>query len=265
MLIDFHTHAFPDPVAGKALKKLSFAGAGLTPCADGTIDALVRSLEAVDAIGVLLPIATNPHKLRGINDWAYSHASNRVIPFGSIHPDAPDAFEELERIASLGMRGIKFHPEYQGFSVDEPRMLPIYKKIGSLGLICVFHTGWDVAYMPPARCSPEALASVLDAFDGAPVVAAHFGGLMMWDSVLKSLAGREVYLDTAYSHGLLVKPLAEKIVEKHGADKILFGSDSPWSDIGKERDTIATLSLSPSEREAIFSGNAARLLNLDNR
>lgn len=262
MLIDFHTHAFPDAIAQRALSQLAQAGGALRPRTDGTAAGLTRALEGADARGVLLPVATNPLKLKSINDWAKDQASKVLIPFGAAHPLAPDALEQLAYVKELGFKGVKLHPEYQGFAVDDPRAVRLYREIGRLGLITVFHAGLDVAYMPPGRCEPQALAGVLKYFDGAPVVAAHMGGFLRWEEAYRHLCGREVYLDTAYSHGCLLKPLAEKMIEKHGAEKILFGSDLPWSAIEDERDLVLSLNIGPEEKDLILYGNAQRLLGL---
>jgi len=107
------------------------------------------------------------------------------------------------------------------------------------------------------------LKKALGAFDGAPVVAAHFGGYMMWERVERVLCGLPVYLDTSYSHGRMLKPLAQRIVEKHGPVNILFGSDIPWSGIAEEAAFVQSLDLSAGDRDLIMRGNAARLLGLD--
>lgn len=263
MLIDFHTHAFPDAVAGRALAHLSQAGGALRPRTDGTVAGLTQALEQADALGVLLPVATNPLKLKSMNDWAKGHASPRIIPFGAAHPLAPDALEQLHYAKALGFQGVKLHPEYQNFQVDDPRAIRLYKEIGRLGLITVFHAGLDVAYMPPARCEPQALASVLKYFDGAPVVAAHMGGFLRWEEAFRHLCGLPLYLDTAYCHSCMVVPLAMKMIERHGADKILFGSDLPWSSAVDQRDMVLSWPLSQEEKDMILYGNARRLLGIE--
>ena len=150
MRIDFHTHCFPDKIAEKAMGKLSVASGGLIPQTDGTAEGLRREMkkDGVD-ISVVMNIATNAHQQHSVNDFAASLVSDDLIPFGSVHPDAPDALEELERIRSLGLKGVKFHPEYQQFYVDDEKMFPIYKKISDLGLITLFHAGGDIGFPPP--------------------------------------------------------------------------------------------------------------------
>ena len=141
MLIDFHTHAFPEKIAARAMKKLA-DDSGLFPHTDGTADSL-RELMQRDGVdlSVLLPIVTNPASQSHTNDHAIASGGRGIIAFGSVHPDAPDALDELERLKALGVKGLKFHPEYQGFYVDDEKMRPIYRKICELGFITIFHSG----------------------------------------------------------------------------------------------------------------------------
>jgi predicted TIM-barrel fold metal-dependent hydrolase len=262
MLIDFHTHAFPDKIAAGTVEKLAVGAGGLNPSTDGTVRGLTRTLERLDAMGVLLPVATKASQQRSINDWVVRQRSARLIPFGSVFPLAEDALDELDRMAALGLKGVKLHPEYQGYDVDDPRVRPLYRKIGQLKMIVVFHAGQDMAYMPPCRCEPRMLQRAMEDLDGAQVVAAHWGGLLMGDDVLKDLEPAEnLYLDTAYSHGRVLIPVVRALIGRHGPEHILFGSDTPWSPIEDELRLIDALALPGDERDAILFGNARRLLS----
>ena len=264
MIIDFHVHAFPDALAAKALPLLSKCSGGVKPNYDATISGLESYLAKnnVDH-AVVLNIATNPHQEKKVNDFAISLLEKKnIIPFGSVHPDSPNALSELERLAKAGIRGIKLHPDYQHFFVDDEKMFPIYKKIAELGFITVFHAGVDIGYPKPVHCTPERLLCVLDLFDDAPVVAAHFGGWLLWDSVLEDLCGTKVYLDTAFSSGKMPPDYAKELIKAHGADKVLLGSDMPWSDTLDEVRFVQSLELSAEDEEKILSNNAKRLLNI---
>ena len=261
-MIDFHTHAFPEKIAQGALEKLSEEGGALQTYTDGTLNGVLKALDEIEegAKGVVLPIATKPTQQASINRWAAERRTDRLEIFGSVYPGAPDALEQLEQICAYGLKGVKLHPEYQNFFVDEERMVPIYKKAAKLGLITVFHAGYDIGFPPPCHCTPEALRRMLPHFDGAPVVAAHFGGYMAWERVLDALCGLPLYLDTSYSYGRVIKPLAEQIVEKHGTDRVLFGSDLPWSRISDELGLVRSMKLSAGELHNILYENSARLL-----
>lgn len=264
LLIDFHIHAFPDALAEKAIPTLSKCSGGVKPYYDGKISSLKDALQKSGAdMGVVLNIATNPHQQRKVNDFAISLLGEEtLIPFGSVHPDSPDALEELERLKAAGIKGVKLHPDYQHFFVDEQKMFPIYEKIAELGLITVFHAGVDIGYPDPVHCTPERLLRVLDCFGDAPVVAAHFGGYLLWDSVLEELCGTKVYLDTAFSYGKMPPDYAKKIIAAHSTERILLGSDMPWSTAENEARLIHSLDLPEETTENILYNNAKRLLQI---
>lgn len=261
MIIDFHTHCFPDRIAKKAIDALSKTS-GLMPCTDGTVSDLKRLMkdEGV-SISVVQNIATNAHQQKAVNDFAASITCDEIVPFGSVYPDAEDALEELERIHSLGLKGVKFHPEYQNFFVDDEKMKPIYQKISKLGLITLFHAGEDYGYMPPYHATPEKIKNALIWFD-SPVIAAHWGSQGMGEETLRHLCGLDIYFDTAFGYGSTPKPMQHAILEKHGADKILFASDCPWHAPSLDLFQLNSLGLSETERERICCGNAKQLLGL---
>ena len=263
MTIDFHTHAFPDKIAERAIKKLSDSSGGLHPYTDGTANGLASRMKdsGVD-LSVVLSIATNAHQQKSVNDFAAAMSERaEIIAFGSVYPDAPDALDEVDRIADMGLLGIKLHPDYQGFDADDEKMIPLYKKISSRGLITVFHAGVDYGFAPPYGGTPEKMKRALRHFD-SPVVAAHFGGVDCYEGVLSMLAGENVYFDTSMGYGMMPKYYALKIIEKHGVDRMLFGTDSPWHSAEMERALLSSLSLTEEELAKIYSGNARRLLRL---
>ena len=263
MLIDFHTHAFPPKIAGRAMAKLSHDSGGLSPQTDGTLESLKEqmALDGVD-LSVVLSIATNPHQMHKVNDYAFEmNRDDGIIAFGSVHPDAPDALEELERIKAGGLKGVKLHPEYQGFYVDEERMKPVYRKISELGLLTVFHAGEDYGYPPPYHATPERLRRALGWFD-APVVAAHWGGAGFGVEVMEKLCGENLYFDLSFGYAAMPRPVAQGILDRHGPEKLLFGSDMPWHRPEWELRLLNTLDLNPEDREKICWKNAAALLGL---
>lgn len=263
MLIDFHTHAFPDKIAARAVQSLSENGGGLMPHTDGTVVQLQRVLkeEGVD-IGVVHSIATTPKQQQKVNDFAIEvNKLEGLVAFGSVHPDAPDALEELERLKAAGIQGIKLHPQYQGFYADDIRMKPIYRKISQLGFVTLFHAGLDFAYAPPYLCMPDQMLGALKWLDG-PVVAAHWGGCDCPLEVLDKLCGEELWFDVSMSYGLIPRPVAQKILDKHTPDKLLFGSDMPWHRPSWELRLLNTLDMSEEDREKILWKNAAGLLGL---
>ena len=262
MLIDFHTHCFPNAIAPRAIEKLSYVGGGLEPYTDGTLRDLRRSMHehGVD-ISVVLNIATNPRQQQNVNNFAAAIDGGDIVAFGSVYPDAPDALEELDRIHELGLRGVKLHPDYQHFSVDDPKYVPLYRKISSLGLITLFHAGHDIGFPPPYGGTPDKMAKIIDCFD-TPVIAAHWGGAGMSADVLKYLCGSPLYFDTSFGYSQMPKYYAEQILSIHGADKLLFGTDSPWHTPRMELRLLSSLGLQENEMSKITHKNAQALLCL---
>lgn len=263
MIIDFHTHAFPEKIAANAVAKLSFTSGGMKPQTDGTIASLKEEMkkDGVD-ISVVQCIATSPKQQTNVNNFAVEISKDpAIVGFGSVHPDAPDALDELERIKAAGLKGVKFHPEYQSFCVDDERMKPIYKKVSQLGLVSLFHAGQDYGYPPPYRCMPDAMRRALKWFD-SPVIAAHWGAAGFGIEVMDKLCGENIYFDLSFGYCAMSKCIAQAIVDKHGTDRLVFASDMPWHRPKWEMRLIDTLDLSESDRDKIFYKNAQHLLKL---
>lgn len=261
MLIDFHTHAFPERIAPRAMGKLSYDSGGLIPQTEGTVDSLKEQMrkDGVD-LAVVLSIATNPSQQTKVNDFAIAmNEDPKLFAFGSVHPDAPDALQELDRLHEAGIKGIKLHPEYQSFFADEERMKPIYQKISQLGMITLFHAGQDLGFPPPYHCTPDHLLGAMRWLD-APVVAAHWGGMSCYEEVIQKLCGREIYFDLSFGYGVIPKKLAQTIIDRHTPDRLLFGSDLPWHRPSWEKRLLETLELSDGDKEKICCDNAKRLL-----
>lgn len=263
MIIDFHTHCFPGKIAEKTLMHLADKAGGLEYFHNGTIEGAKENMKktGVDK-AVVLNIATNEKQQKNVNDFAVSlNNGEDIFAFGSVFPDAEDALFELERIKDMGLKGIKFHPDYQGFFVDDPKMEKIYKKISQLGLITSFHAGFDYGFEPPYGCTPERMERALAWFD-SPVIAAHWGGLNMGEAVIKYLCGKDIYFDTSFGYASMPKCYAQTIIEKHGADKIVFGTDSPWRTADIEKRLLLSLEISEDEMDKITHKNAQKLLGI---
>ena len=262
MIIDFHTHAFPEKIAKPTIEKLSYTAGGLIPQTDGTIDGLkaVMKRDGIDK-SVVLAIATNEKQQKAVNNFIKSQESDNIIPFGSVYPWAEDALDELERIKAMGMKGIKFHPEYQNFYVDDEKMKPLYKKASQLGFIILFHAGEDIGFPAPYHATPERLRKAAKWID-SPMICAHWGGANMGEEVMKHLCDIPVYFDTAFGYASMPKPRAQRILDKKGVDWFLFGSDCPWHAPNWDIGMLETLGLSPEEKEKIYHLNAEKLLNI---
>lgn len=262
-IIDIHTHAFADSLAPKAMQALSGETDPPIPYFyDGTVAGLVASMDRADIdISVIQPVATKPGQVPIINDWAAAQASERIVPFGAMHPDLTNPAEEMARMRSLGLRGFKMHPNYQEFAPHEERLHAFYQSAIDNDLIVLFHAGVDIG-IPGVPGTPQAFAEALDAFPAMTAVLAHLGGFREWQGVADHLAGRDVWLDMAFTLGHLPDDEFVELVRAHGVDRVLFGSDGPWTDSGREIAHLRTLPFTDAELDAILCGNAERLLGI---
>lgn len=264
MTIDFHTHAFPDSLADRALSTLLTKIDYLyEPVHNGTVTGLLQNMNKWDIdISVVQPVITKLTQVKSTNEWAKSICCDRIISFGGIYPHTDDYKRDIDFVADLGLKGLKFHPEYQDFIIDDSNMLKIYDYALNKGLILLFHAGFDPGFLPPFKSTPQRFANISKAMRGGVIVVAHLGGHDQWDDVEKYLAGNDIYFDTAMGFDYFSEEQFLKIIKKHGADKILFASDAPWSNAKTEKEKLMSLSLSKNDIDAILGGNAKRILNL---
>ena len=261
---DSHIHAFTDSLAPRALSGLAETS-GITPATDGTVSGL-RALMKKRGIsaGLILPIATKPTQQTTINNWAAEIMGDGLYCCGSVHPEADDAAAEVERIKSLGLYGVKFHPEYQHFAPNYRKMFPVYEKMAELGLIAVFHAGWDPYGTDDILATPQRFAEIAAAFPELKIVAAHMGGIHLWDDVEKHLAGKfpNVWFDTGVVASYMEDGQFERILSLQGTERVLFGSDCPWDDPANEMAMLSRMHLTDSEMEDICFRNAEKLLGV---
>lgn len=277
MIIDFHTHTFPDKMAAAAIAKMQLDchSAAFTA---GTVDALKDSQRSAGIdLSVVLPVATNPMKIGGINDISIAlNDHDGLMYFGGVHPDAPNWREELERLSSAGIKGVKVHPVYQGADLDDRRYLRIFERCAELGLWVVSHGGDDIGFPGVRRCTPEMARNALKQVPGLKLVMAHMGGWRNWERVADCLADTDAYIDTSFSLGgitplddgfyddkstaLLSEEEFCALVHAFGSKRVLFGSDSPWTSQCAGIKQIKALPLSDGEKADILGGNAERIL-----
>jgi hypothetical protein len=162
-------------------------------------------------------------------------------------------------MASLGLKGFKMHPEHQDFEPHDPRLDPIWHAAVEHGMIVLFHAGADVIH-PSVRGTAQSFARLMDAWPELRVILAHLGGFRQWQQVAEHIQGRDVYLDTAYTLGHLPDSEFVELVRAHGADRVLFGSDGPWTDAAFEVAHLSSLGFSEEELTGILGDNAQRML-----
>ena len=273
MIIDFHSHDFPDDVAARAMRVMCKQTEGvLWPSGDGTMTNHLDSMEkaGVDK-AVLCQIATKPRQWEFILRRSVAimsgelgeRAKRRLVPFGSVHADDPDAPAHIAEFAASGVKGIKFHPYYQDFSLADPKVLPIFRKIAELGLVVECHSGVDVSWVNErGKCGPGEIAALMDAVPDLKFVAAHLGGCFRYPShATDVLLKRGVYIDTSSLAFRWHYDEEMRLLRSWPRDRILFATDFPWVDYGEAIAHVRSVR-DPSDHSAIFSDNARRLLGL---
>jgi len=258
--IDFHTHAFPDDLAARVVPLIA-RKAGVPAFLDGKVASLLRSMDQAGIErSVICSIATRPTQFRKIFEWSKSVRSDRLILFPSVHPAAPDVLAQIRMIHAEGFLGVKIHPYYQEFYLDEPRMDPIYECIRECGLMIFCHTGFDVAFPRVRRADPERIWKVMVKFPGLKFIATHLGAWENWDEVERWLIGKPVMLETSFAVSYCGADCARRLLMNHLSDHILFGTDSPWAGQAEEIERVKALDLPADRRQKIFYDNARRLL-----
>lgn len=268
MIIDFHTHIFPDKIASRTIEilenNITSRGKEGKAVIAATADALLESmrLNGID-YSVVLPIATTLTQSVTINNFAKTvNNTDRLFSFGSLHPMQKDWESVLYDIKEKGLLGIKLHPEYQNFYIDSRESIQILKKCEELDLLTVIHTGRDIGVEPPVHCMPERLRHTLEYVKGDKIIAGHLGGWQVWDDVEKYLVGTPLYFDTAYTVDFISEEQLCRIIKNHGSNKIVHATDSPWEKQGHAVQVINSLPLTDSEKNNIFYLNAKKLLKI---
>ncbi len=260
-VIDIHTHAFPDALAERAIPRLE-QEADIAAELDGRLISLLQSMDQSGiARSVVLSIATKPSQFDAILEWSQAIRSDRLIPFPSVHPADPKAIKRIDRIADEGFRGLKIHPYYQDFLIDEPRLQPFYERCQTHDLIVLCHTGYDIAFPRDRRATPRQILSVVERFPELKFVASHLGAWDDWEAVDHWLIGRPIYTDLSYAAPFFRNPRQfRELANRHPVSHLLFGSDSPWGCQAASIDQIRQLVMDRAKQSAILGDNAARLL-----
>lgn len=269
MKIDFHTHIYPDQIAGSTLEKLA-GNYELKPYTNATASGLRASMEEAGIqISVVLPVITRVGQVQSINRFAreitpqsFNHSVGQILSFGAVHPLSGYYKEELKMVKELGLKGIKLHPEYQQLYIDDIHMLRLISYAVELGLVIVIHSGSESDREQKLHCLPRMARRMLNEVQPEKLVLAHLGGFREWEETMEYLAGENVWLDTGFVAGHMPAGQVEMLIRAHGAHRILMASDSPWNGQKDTVDFINGLSLTEKEKQLIFSENALRLLDL---
>jgi len=260
-IIDAHCHIFPEKIAEKATASIGqFYDIPMQEV--GTADHLAAEIAPGPIRTCLVcSTATKPEQTVPINTFlarAQADHADLFYAFGTIHQDlsVEEAFAELDRVVSLGLHGIKLHPDFQRFPIDLDTMLPVYRRIAELGLPVLFHMG-DKRY---DFSSPTRLYRLAQQVPDLLCIAAHLGGYTEWEKTDCLVGLENVFFDCSSTLGLVDPDFAKKQMAMLGYDRIFFGSDFPMWKPCEEIDRLRALKLGDSAEEAIFHLNFEKLI-----
>ena len=270
-VIDFHTHVFPDALAPRAIAQLTInaAASGYAPLTDGTAKGLLSSMENANIQkSVVCNIATNPRQMKNVNDFAISLKTYpNLIPLGSVNPYATseEISIELDKLQNAGIPGIKIHPDYMGVEICAEEFSVIFNACAERNLFVITHAGYDPVQPDHMHCTPDMILRVIDRHPTLKLVIAHAGGFACEREVLEKLCGAPIWLDTSLCALRLAKSpeiggLCKEILKKHDSSRILFATDTPWSDPSAEIAFVHGLDLSQDETDRFLGKNAESLL-----
>lgn len=262
MIVDFHTHMFPERIAEDAVRGLSDV-CGIHAYTNGTYGGLFNSTKAAGIdLSIALPVVTRPSQYGTIAQFAREHQDGPILSFAGVHPADSNAESALVNLSKMGIKGIKLHPDYQDAYFNDIRYKRIVARASELGLITVVHAGVDAKCPHNVHCTPKMAAEVIDEVRPSRLVLAHMGGNRLWDEVEEYLVGKDVCFDTGIVLDRMPQEQFLRIVKNHGADRILFATDSPWAGQKEYVAIMRDMPLSEEEKEKILGGNAQKLLQL---
>ena len=264
-MIDSHCHIYPAKIARKAVEAVDRFYGGLPDgCEhDGTPEMLIRAGEAAGISHfVVQSVATKPEQVQSINVFitaAVKQAAGRFTGLGTLHPDSDRIAEDLEQIVSLGLKGVKLHPDIQMFHADDPKAFRIYEICEEKGLPILLHTG-DYRY---DFSNPDRIVPILRAFPRLKLIGAHLGGWSVWDDAVNKLPDfPNFYVDTSSCFYWLKKERALEIIRAYGAERCMFGTDYPMWGADFDLAYFAELDLTDDERDRIFWRTCAELYGI---
>ena len=262
IIVDCHCHVYPDSIAQKASDGIS-RFYNMPVRYDGRVST-VKTLASQAGItkAIIFSVATKPSKTSSINEFIASTAesdSGFFAGLGTLHPNSPDIRGDVSRLIELGLKGVKLHPDIQGFKLDDYRCLKIYELCEQNGLPVLVHAGDSRFDMS----NPNRLQPVVEIFKNLTVIGAHLGGYSVWDEACSRLCGYDnFYVDCSSSLYAMAPHRAVEIIRSYGAGRVLFGTDFPMWNPVKEIERVRSLGLTEEELELIFFKNANRIFRL---
>lgn len=255
-IIDMHAHVWPDHLAGRVVSTITEYDVQ----GDGTLKGLAAE-QAASGIdySCCLFFALAPAQVSRVNDFARSLDRSRFLPFGTVHPDL-SIDENLLGLQNSAAVGVKMHPTYQNYRLDDPRIFALLDALSGNYPVAL-HVGAG-AGGDGSAASPRMVRDIIHAFPTLTLIACHFGGYRMLDESIDALIGEDVYFETSWppSVAAMDPQVVRAVINRHGADKIVFGSDWPTASPAAELNAIRALGLTDEDTELILGGNAARIL-----
>ena len=257
-IIDCHCHIYPEKIAARAVEGIG-KFYDLPMEYNGTVSQMLeKSREAGITHSVVFSVATTPHQVESINSFIAAEVEkhDNLVGLGAVHPESPDQRADIDRIVSLGLRGVKLHPDFQGFDINDPRCMKIYELCLERGLTVLIHMG-DLRY---EYSRPEKLIPVIKEFSGLKVIGAHLGGWSLWKEAADTLAEYpDFYVDCSSSLAFMPPEQAAAIIRDYGAERVLFGTDYPMWEFKAELERFRALGLSEEENKLILWKNSSEL------
>ncbi len=261
-IVDMHAHVYPEKIAEKATRSVGEFYHIPMEAQVGTV-AQLCALREKTAIthNVVCSVAVKPQTVTSINDFiaASCAADQTLLGLAAMHQDFEDVEGELQRAQSLGLLGVKLHPDTQCVNMDDPRLMRVYEVCERRSIPLLIHCGdYRYDYSHPLR-----LQRILHEFPQLRVCAAHFGGWSVYDLALEFLEHENCFLDVSSSMRYLGLRRSRELIEDYGPDRIMFGSDFPMWNPGDEHERFLAMGFSNDAYERMHWRTAERWLATD--
>ena len=262
-VIDAHCHIYPDKIASRAVCGTD-TFYGLNSVYNGTANELINKGNEVGIDKFIVQsVATTPEQVKSINSFIAASVNNsngKFVGLGTLHPDSKDLKGDIDYLLELGLKGVKLHPDIQQFKIDDYRCLKIYELCEKYNLPILMHTG-DSRY---DYSNPNRMLPILKIYNNLTFVGAHMGGWSVWDDAVEKLSGIDnFYVDCSSCFYFIGKDRVKRLVEKYGANRVLFGTDYTMWDYTSELESFFSMGLDESEIMSILNMNAKKVFNLE--
>lgn len=262
-IINAHCHIYPEKIAEKAVLGIrDFYDLDMS--LNGKLDDLIRDGDSVGVNHYLVhSVATTPKQVKSINEFiaeAVNSHPDLFTGFGTLHPDSTDIEGDLDYLLSLGLKGVKLHPDFQQFAMNDECAFKIGEAVRKANVPMLVHCG-DFRYN---YSNPDHIKAFLDKFPEITFIGAHFAGWSVWEEATEKLAGTpNLYVDLSSSLYALSPQTALKLIHAYGSDRVLWGTDYPMWESASEMEYFNKIDLSDEERSQILYENAAKILELE--